>query len=367
MKYKPLGRTGIEVSAIGYGAIKLSGVTQEVAFATINRALDLGVNFIDTARSYGDSERKVGVATKGRRDEFYIATKSAERTAEESKAELMTSLSELGMDRIDLWQLHTVSDRELYEKVMAPGGALETAKWAKEEGLVDHIGITIHRDLGVMKDAINSGEFETIMVAYSIIDQEAVEPEVLPLAAEKGVGVIVMKPLSGGNMVTPRGEDEPKPDCDPIVRGNLRYIISHPAVSVTIPGIEAVEEVEENCEVGDDLSPLSIQEKEDLMNTIGSMGSAFRYGQTCLRCEYCQPCPNEIDIPQIFKAADQYDGYPDNLKYIGLNTYRSVEVKPDSCDECQECVEKCPAGLDVPNKLKEAQKILEEAIDQMGG
>jgi predicted aldo/keto reductase-like oxidoreductase len=364
MKYKVLGKTGLKVSVIGFGAIKLAGVTQEDATATINRELDLGVNFIDTARSYGDSERKVGIATKGRRDDFYIATKTNQRTAEGAKEELFISLKELDMERIDLYQLHTVSNRALFEQVMAPGGALETAKWAKEQGLVDHIGITIHRDVNVMRDAILSGEFETIMLAYSIIDNEDVEREILPLAKEHGMGVIIMKPLAGGALITPREEGEPKIPHDPIVRGNLRYIISNDAVSTAIPGIRTLEEVEENCAVGDNITPLTAEEKMDLLKTIGNLGMSFRYDQRCLRCGYCQPCPEGINIPEVFRAMDEYLGYPDDLKYLGLKIYEGLEVKPDVCAECGECMEKCPTGWDIPEKLKEARRVLEEALEK---
>lgn len=357
----------MDISVIGFGAIKLSQISQEQTTATINRELDLGVNFIDTARSYGDSERKVGIATKGRRGDFYMATKTADRTAEGAKKELMMSLKELGMEKIDLWQLHSVSDRDLFEKVMGPNGALETAKWAKEEGFIHHIGITIHRDIDVMRDAINSGEFETIMLAYCILDSEGVESEILPLCKERNMGVIIMKPLCGGTLVTLRGENELKAANDPIVRGNLRYIISNEAVTTAIPGIQTLEEVEENCAVGDNIQPLSTDEENDLMKLIGSLGRSFRYGQTCLRCGYCQPCPNGIVIPNVFRALDEYQGYPDNLKYIGLNTYKSLEVNPDACTECMECMEKCPTGMDIPARLKEACKILEEALAQQDG
>ncbi len=367
MEYKTLGSTGLEVSVIGFGSIKLPMLTQGKATEVINRELDLGVNFIDTARAYGDSERKVGVATKGRRDDFYLATKTNQRTVEEAKKDLRTSLSELDMNKIDLWQLHTVSDRDLWKKVMGPGGALEAAKWAKKEGYVDHIGITIHRDLSVMRDAIESGEFETIMVAYSIIDQEGVEDEILPLAKDHDMGVIVMKPLSGGMMVTPTEEDEPKPEYDPIVRGNLRYIISNPAVTTTIPGIRRLSEVEENCAVGESTEPLSEEEHAELMKKIGQMGMSFRYEQTCLGCGYCLPCPNGINIPEVFKALQEYQGYPDNLKYMGLETYKSLEVTPEVCTECRQCMEKCPTGFDIPARLQEAKKVLEQAIEEEGG
>ncbi len=366
MRYKQLGRTGIKASVIGYGGIKLPLLSQEVANATLERALDLGVNLIDTARNYRDSERKIGIATRGRRDDFYIATKTSQRTAQGAGMELRTSLKELGMDRIDLWQLHTVSDPGAYQQVTAPGGALEAMRWAQEEGLVDHVGITIHRDLGVMKLAIDSGEFETIMLAYSIIDQEHVGAEILPLCGKNKIGVIVMKPLCGGALVMPRAQGEPKPERDPIVRANLRHIISNRWVSTAIPGIQSVQEVEENCAVGRSIRPLSPRSRRRLLRLIGSFGASFRYGQRCLRCGYCLPCPNGIAIPDIFRALDEYQGYPGNVKQIGLETYRSLKVKPDACKECRRCVRRCPGGIDIPAKLKQARMVLEQAVHDAG-
>jgi len=366
MRYKKLGRTGIKASVIGYGGIKLPLLSQDLATATIDRALDLGVNFIDTARNYGDSERKIGTATKGHRDDFHIATKTSQRTAEGARKELGTSLKELGMDRIDLWQLHTVSDPAAYEQVTGPGGALEAMRWAQGEGLVDHLGITIHRDLGVMKRAINSGEFETVMLAYSIIDQEHVGAEILPLCGKKGLGVIVMKPLGGGALAMPRAQGEPKPGRDPIVRANLRYVISNRWVTTAIPGIQSVEEVEENCAVGRSVDPLSPRGRRRLLRLIGSLGASFRYGQRCLRCGYCLPCPNGIAIPYVFRALDEYQGYPGNVKHIGLETYKSLKVKPDACQECRRCVRKCPSGIDIPAKLKQARIVLDRAIREVG-
>ncbi len=366
MIYRRLGRTGIKVSVIGYGAIKLPLLSEAAATATISRALDLGVNFIDTARNYGDSERKIGVATRGRRDEFFIATKTSQRTARGAKDDLRTSLMELGMDRIDLWQLHTVSDPSSYAQVMGPGGALEAMRWAQEEGLVDHVGITIHRDRNVMKLAIESGEFETIMLAYSVIDQEHVEREILPLCGRRKLGVIVMKPLCGGALATPRTQDEAGRKPDPIVRGSLRYVISNRWVSTAIPGIQSVREVEENCAVGRSVRPVSPREKRRLLRLIGSLGVSFRYGQRCLRCGYCLPCPNGIMIPDVFRALDEYQGYPEEIRSIGLETYRSLKVKPDACTECRRCARRCPGGIDIPAKLKEARMVLEQALRDAG-
>ncbi|MGB9596947.1 MAG: aldo/keto reductase [Candidatus Poribacteria bacterium] len=355
MKRRRLGKTELDVTVIGFGSIKLPNVPRNEAIEAINRALDLGVNFIDTARNYGDSEEKIGYVLKERRNECYIATKSASRDSTKLMKDLETSLKNLQTDVIDFYQLHTVSDQETYKRIMSSGGALEGAKKAKEQGKIKHIGITIHRDIQTMVSAINSGEFETIMLAYSPLDQEGVQEEILPMAKQNDMGVIIMKPLSGGLLSTPEHERE-KLGYDPIAIGSLKYIVSNENVTVTIPGITCVREVEENAKVAD-MPLMSKDEKIELLKAIGKLKREFRYGQVCLRCGYCQPCTQGIIIPTVFRAIDIYRSYPDELKYMGKNLYMSLEVKADECIECKKCMEKCPAGLNIPEKLKEAVSI----------
>jgi len=355
MQYRPLGQTGIDVSAVSFGGIKLPRISPEEASDCLNRALDLGMSFVDTARNYRDSEEKIGKAISHRRDEFTLATKTTGRDAESARADLETSLRELKTEKIDLYQLHSVSDPATWEQVMAKGGALEAVKKAQEQGKIDHIALTCHRDLGTMRKAIESGEFETIMVAYSPIDAEGVGPEILPLAKAKGMGVIVMKGLSGGQLVRAVPEDGERTEPDDIVRETLRCILANDAVSCVIPGMEDVRFVEENAATGD-LPPMTDDEKAKLLKEIGGLGKSFRYGQVCLRCAYCQPCPQDIDIPAAFRALDAARDYPDSLKHLGRELYDSLDPKPDACEECGQCVEKCPAGIDIPARLKEVRQ-----------
>jgi predicted aldo/keto reductase-like oxidoreductase len=359
MKKKALGKTGLEVSIIGFGAIKLPNIPAEEAVKIINKALDMGVNYIDTARNYRDSEEKVGMVLKDRRDDCFIATKTTARDADGLMRDLETSLQNLQTDRIDVYQLHTVSDGETYKKVMAPGGALEGAKRAKSQGKIDHIGITIHRDLNTMRSAITSGEFETIMLAYSSLDQEGVEEEILPMAKAHNMGVVIMKPLSGGLLCLPEPERKGL-DRDPIATGSLRYVTSNENVTLAIPGMQKMWEVEENVPIGD-MPAMTEEEKTELIESMGAMKKEYRYGQVCLRCGYCQPCPQGVVAPTIFRALDMYRSYPENLRYLGAELYMSLEIKADECVECEQCLEKCPAGLNIPEMLKEAVNIFANA------
>jgi len=350
VKYVTLGRSGIRASRISFGAIKLPEVSQEQATAALNLALDLGVNFIDTARNYRDSERKIGVAVGHRRDEFSIATKSSGRSAQDAWRDLETSRRELNMDHIDVWQLHSVSSMNEWRQVTAPGGALAAAKRALAQGIIGHIGITIHRDLQVMREAILSGEFETIMLCHNVLDPENVAREILPLAKEHDVGTIIMKPLNGGSLTASAGHGE---DHDPIVRGSLRALLGDGNVDIVIPGMRSEREVRENAATAD-LPPLSEEEKENLLLRLGQLQANHRYGQRCLRCGYClDACPEEIPIPDVFRAMDMYRSYPEHLKHQAIELYEALPVRADSCIGCASCTEKCPAALPIPEMMEE--------------
>lgn len=353
---RPLGKTGLEVSIVGFGGIKLPKVERAEAVRAVQRALDLGINFFDTARAYADSEAKIGRALRGRRDQAIIASKTVARDAEGARADLETSLRELDVDVIDLYQLHSVSDEQTWQQVMAPGGALSALERARQQGEIRHIGITQHRALEIMRKAIESGRFETMMVAYSVIDQEHVGPDILPLAQEHNMGVIVMKGLSGGLIASPPDQPTP-PGPDPVVMGALRHIVSHPAVTTVIPGVTCVREIEEDAAVARDFRPMTDDERAELISAVAGLGRGFRYGQVCLQCGYCQPCPNGVPIPAVFRAVWMHLQYPDELKPMGAALYRSLAVKPDVCEQCGKCEERCPAGIPIRERLAEAAEL----------
>ncbi|MGB9791446.1 MAG: aldo/keto reductase [Thermacetogeniaceae bacterium] len=330
MRYRKLGRTGLQVSEIGFGGIPIQRISRQEAAAVINRAIDLGINFFDTARNYTDSEEKLGAVLRERRDEVIIATKSMARTKDEMAADIRKSIETMRVDYIDIYQMHNVKDRESLEKVLSEDGALAALKEAKEKGLIRHIGVTGHVK-SFLIDVIKTGEVETVQFPFNPIETDGAE-ELLRLAQETNTGVIVMKPLAGGAFKNPTL--------------SLRYILTHP-VSVVIPGMDSVKQVEENAAVGNAPLELSPEERKTLEEEVARLGKTF-----CRRCEYCQPCPQGIDIPMVFLLDGYYQRY--DLKEWARQRYEGLKVKADACQECGECEEKCPYSLPIRRMLKEA-------------
>lgn len=351
MLKRRLGKTNLMVSVIGFGTIKLPQIDEKTANKILNEALNLGINFIDTARNYGDSEEKIGLAISKRRNEFHISTKSDAATYEDMKRDIQTSLEKLRTDYIDLYLCHNLRHPEKYDRVMGPGGAMEALKEAKKEALIGHVGFSCHRFHETMERGIKSGEFEVIMVSYNMLDDEAVGERILPLAREHDVGVIAMKPLAGGFLANPPPELVKRAGISINVETALKFVLSNDSVSTAIPGMMRIEEVKENAKIGESFTYMSDEEKKMIVEAMKSISMEF-----CRGCGYCMPCPQGVRIPVILRQLNYYKNY--GLTEWAKWRYKMVEVKADACVECRQCVEKCPYGLNIPEMLKEAHKLL---------
>ncbi len=330
MQYRKLGRTGLNVSVIGFGGIPIQRVPDNEATTIVQHALDKGINFFDTARSYTDSEAKMGEALKRSRSEVIIATKSMARTKDGMALDIQTSLATLGIDYIDLYQLHNVKSQEALEQVFRPDGALVALKEAQKAGVVKHIGVTGHVKSHLLA-ALKSGELDTVQFPFNAVETSEAQ-ELFELAEQVGAGIIIMKPLAGGALKSPNLA--------------LRFILEH-KVSTVIPGMDSIEQVDENTLAGQELLPLAADEKNALEEEASTLGAAF-----CRRCEYCQPCPQGIDIPMVFLL----DGYSTRygLKGWARERYWALPTKPDACMECGACEEKCPYSLPIRRMLVES-------------
>jgi hypothetical protein len=330
MQYRDMGQTGMKVSVVGFGGIPIQRVTEKEADAIVGRALDSGINFFDTARGYTDSEAKLGKVLGARRSEAIIATKSLARDREGMAADVRKSLQTLGVDCIDLYQMHNVKDQESLNKVLGPGGALEALQEAKREGLIRHIGVTGHIKNFLEEIIVKSG-VETVQFPFNAVETKGAD-ELMQLAGERQLGVIIMKPLAGGAL-----REQAKA---------LRFIMAHP-ISVVIPGMDSLEQVVKNAEVGDDPRPLTRAEQKELEEEAVRLGAAF-----CRRCEYCQPCPQGIDIPTVFLLDGYFTRY--DLQDWAQMRYRGLTARVDDCIACGACEERCPYSLPIQEMLAEA-------------
>jgi len=351
MKKRRLGRTGLEVSIIGFGGIKLPLIDKETAHKVLNKALDLGINYFDTASEYGDSEEKIGWTIGERRNEFYISTKSPALTAEEMETDIQESLRKLRTDYIDIYMCHNLRHPSDYNKVMGPGGAIEALREAKEEGMIGHIGFSCHRFHETMERGIKSGLFEALMVSYNVLNDELVDEKILPLAKKLDVGVIAMKPLAGGALASPASHLRAGAEIQLTAEKALKFVLANDAVNVVIPGMMRIWEVEENARVGETFSSMTEDERVNLVEAAEKLGKEF-----CRGCGYCQPCPQYVRIPIILRQLAYYKNY--GLVEWAKGRYNMVEVKADACTECGECKDKCPYDLNIPEMLKEVHRLL---------
>jgi len=328
-----LGRTEMMVTGLGFGGIPIQRVPEEEAIAVVNKCLDLGINFLDTANGYTTSEERIGRAIKGKREEIILATKSLARTREDIEKHLKLSLERLGTDYIDLYQLHNVSDAETLETVLDPNGPRGVIEDAKKAGVVKHIGITSHQ-VDVAKDIIKTDLFETIMFPFNFMVYEG-NDELLSLARQHDVGFIAMKPLAGGMIAN--------------ATIAIKYLLQFPD-TVLIPGIERVPEIEEIARVFEGPKEMTVGEKREMERIKEELGTRF-----CRKCDYCQPCTAGISISDVMAFPNLAKRLPPVRLYSGK--FAESFEKAADCTDCSECEERCPYNLPIRDMMKEHLKM----------
>ena len=340
LERRRLGRTGLEVSSLGFGGIPIQRITKPEAVSVIVEAVNLGIDFIDTAHGYGDSEEKIGAALGVIEKPVVLASKTPSRDAEGVARDFNESLARLGVDSIDIYQLHCVNKDEDYERLMSKGGGLEVLQSFRREGRVRFLGITSHH-LDILSRALKDGAFDTIQVLYNFLEPQAAA-EVIPTAADMDVGIIAMKPLAGG-VIT---------EYDI----GLRYALRIPQ-AVVIPGVASLEEVRLNVEAAEGGQALSDDDLKRIDEVRQSAGKLY-----CRRCDYCQPCESGLPISFLLHMRTIRERIGD--EHMQKEVFRDLLGKARRCTECGKCEERCPFDLPVRELVVEARQVLESVLQR---
>lgn len=334
-----LGSTGIETGKNGFGALPIQRVSEEAAVDLLRRAYEGGITFYDTARFYTDSERKIGLAFSDMRDRIYVASKTMATTVEGFWSDLHTTLSELKMDYLDLYQFHNPA---FCPKPGDGTGLYEAMLEAKAQGKIRHIGITNHKS-SLALEAVESGLYETLQFPFSYLASEE-EFALVEACRQHNMGFIAMKALSGGLLTNSAA-------C-------YAFMAQQDNV-LPIWGIQKPEELEEflsytvNPPVLDDaLAEVIRKDQEELA------------GEFCRGCGYCMPCPVGIEINNLARMSQMIRRSPSAAQLTPQVQAKMLKI--EECLQCGQCAARCPYHLDTPallqKNLQDYKKILSGEI-----
>lgn len=368
MQYRKFGKTGMTVSALGFGAMRLphieNVILEDESIPLIHRAFELGVNYIDTALAYGESELVIGKAIKKfPREKIYISTKNPTRkediTGKTWRRKLEISLKRLQVSYIDLYVIVHDLRFDLYEETKGkPYSWIAEAQKAKKEGLFKHAIFSSHdKPENIIKMIEEIGYIEGLIIQYNLLDR--VNEPVIEYAYKNGVGIATMGSVGGGRL------GEPSAEIQALIPGGskstaevaLRFVLSNPWVSCALSGMNTIEMVEENCATAsreDHLTPEEKNRIHQVMEEKKKLADLY-----CTGCKYCMPCPNNVRIPEIFSAYNCLRIY--GLKDYSIGIYKRIlkfKVGADMCKECRKCEEKCPQKIKIVEQLKEAHTAL---------
>ncbi len=377
MKYRSFGRLDFQVSALGFGAMRLpvidgdqTKINSSEAIRMIRHAVDHGVNYVDTAWPYhgGTSEGVVGEALQdGYREKVKLATKLPVRfaqTAEDFDRFLNEQLKRLRTDYIDFYLLHGLNKR-----TWPKARDLEILKWAKKavkSGKFLHLGFSFHDDYEVFKEIVDaSDQWEFCQIQYNFMDTEyQAGTKGLRYAAEKGLAIVIMEPIRGGTLAKQPPDTvsrlwESAPTKRTPAEWAFQWVWNHPEVSTVLSGMSTMEQVIENIASADRSGINLLTEEELLLVERVQEDYRKRSPVPCTNCQYCLPCPNNVNIPGVLGLYNDAFKYGDVKRSQLLYTIRVQEgEKADQCLDCKDCEEKCPQGIAISEWIKKADELL---------
>ncbi len=378
MQYREFGKTGQKVSTLGFGCMRLpvvgdnnAQVDEKATNALVGMALEKGINYFDTAWGYhgGNSEATLGKALDMHkaRSTVFVADKMPpwEITCQNDMEKIfIAQCARLRSGYIDFYLLHNIN--KTHWAKMRELGALDFLHRLQKEGRVGHVGFSFHDELSVFKDIVDSYDWDFCQIQYNYLDEELqAGTDGLDYAAKKGMGVVVMEPLRGGNLARKPPEeiqalwDSAQTKYSP-AEWALRWLFDKPEISVVLSGMNEKRQMEENCRIASEHVTQTMTNAQ--FNLIYRARELFlsRFKTPCTTCAYCMPCPSGVNIPGIFRVFNEYGLFGDKNWCGGMYNANmaATESTAANCVQCGQCEEACPQKIAIIETLQEAHREL---------
>jgi len=391
LKFRSLGRFDWDVSALGFGCMRLPSrrinklrADTKMSKDLIRYGIDQGINYVDTAWPYhlGDSEKVLGKALKdGYRERVFLVTKLPMfmvRRAEHFDKYLKSQLKRLQTDHIDAYLFHALGAGS-FEKVKK-FGLLDKMEQAKKDGTIGGIGFSFHDTLPVFKEIIDYYSWDLTLVQYNYMDTNIqATTQGIKYAHSKGVAVAVMEPLKGGTLANLSEEGQQIIDSASVKRTTadwaLQFVWNMSEVSVVLSGMNSKKMVDANCASADKSEANSFTDQDKIV--VESLANTFRnkLAVPCTACGYCMPCPEGVNIPQNFACLNNASLETSRLRRImAKRAYKKLANSKDKvdknnpngnsglCIQCNQCVPKCPQQINIPQQLKKVNEKLGKTL-----
>ncbi|PZD72043.1 putative oxidoreductase [Acaryochloris thomasi RCC1774] len=364
MHYRRFGRTNLEISVFSLGTMRYLASANN-AKATIERALTLGINHIETAQGYGKSELYLGAVLKEQipREQVVITTKVTPKPdAASMSAAIDTSLERLGLDYIDCLALHGVNTREHFSWIV--NGCMDAVWDAIATHKIRHVGFSTHGPLDLILDTLNTDFFEFINLHYTYFWQR--NAPAVAVAHQKDMGIFIISPADkGGLLYTPPQKLQDL--CAPLdpLHFNARFLLSQPPITTLSVGAANPEQLDWPLAVTHPTDPLTPVEQA-ILDQLEQTAEDTLGTDRCSQCHDCLPCPEAINIPEVLRLRNLAVGY--DMTEFGRYRYRMFENaghwfpgrKGSRCTECGDCLPRCPEQLNIPALLKDTHERLNE-------